>query len=162
MKTIGQYRTRFFTTLALAATSIATLLGATAAQAAPTDQLELIGQYQTVYVDGYHFVTNGQPVTLRAFGLAGGQKVFLGSVQRTPDVQTGNLGWEFMQAGDPCTGGGYAQIEVDAFLPRFALAQTASATIRQQAVQARVITAPFLSMTEIATATTTVGCPIVF
>ena len=151
MKSFKQRLTSSMMALALLGSMAA--LAAPATHAAPAPYLTITALHGSTYVYGWDFVNN-QQVTLRAYGLANGQKVLLGTTQVVsvaPVPYTLDFQWDFAQAQDPCTGsGGYLRLEVDAYntiTRRLASARTASS-----------ISLPPTVFSAIATATADVQC----
>ena len=119
---------RFLAALGIAILAVSGIGGAAhAAPATPaatatylyvTPYLRITAMHQSVFVYGYDFA-NGQTVGLQAYGITStGLKVPLAYRQVTavaPVPYTLDFQWDFAQAQDPCYGGGYPSIEVDAY-----------------------------------------------
>jgi hypothetical protein len=126
--------------LALMAGSVVAQQAAPVTAAGP--RLILSATNHWITVSGYNFSTRGSPVVLDAFGLKGGHKTFLAQALVTPLTKAPHLspclvgalcyagGFSvpnMQQPGDPCLGGGFAHIEVDAWTSH--LAASARATV---------------------------------
>jgi len=82
--------------------------------------------YANISITGWNFSTSGRLVQLDVYGVQGGSKTPLVSTTVTPATTgspsppcliacaAGSFWTEVAQANDPCGGGGFQQIEVDA------------------------------------------------
>jgi hypothetical protein len=105
--------------------------------------MSVAADHRGIIVQGSNFPTSGMPVYLYAYGTNGGAKTFLASGSVVPRTtrstdpvcfyacNAGDFWTELYQAYDPCSGGGYSQIEVDAwtYTSSFQRYEAATATV---------------------------------
>jgi hypothetical protein len=157
MHPVAQRIARLLAPLVLLGSTV--FLAAPATHAALNATLEITAEHQSIVVDGLFFSNyTNDSITLDAYAINGGQKVFIASAQRTPTIQTGNtFVWNLAEAEDPCTTSAAPQVEVDAYLTHPVLVRAAAV----RTIIGRLPFPPVLTGPEVATNTVTVECGVI-